>query len=489
MLRRINIMSIRLNKIIETKTLLSTLFLLFVVSCHTVHSFSSPTGTTTTPTFSYPKNRVAFNNPLWIPRSTSYHDSVTYNPRRVRFAHLHTQYPMQQDYSDDDEEDDDDYEEEEEEDVPIRMTKTTERILTNNAQSVSSSSSSSSTIYSIPALYDLASSYRNYQEEVRFLLWAQKTFGQTLLKQPQHGYHILELAAGPARHSITALKDFSSQIQSCTAMDTSTDMFHYAQELVQEELFIHHDDTQSSSPFKYIVDDMRFMNTLKQNRDTTTTRSNNQEENQQSVSNHSFDAIWLISGSMSHLLTQDDTIQCFQSCNQLLHKGGLLILEVNHPKELFHLIECTKNTWNIPLQDSHGLDYGSIQVVWGDTRKDSMDPIQQVRNMTLSIEWKKEEGTITVNKRNKMTRTSHKSTQGFGTKMKKDSKEQKQVDEKKRTTSVHDIVPMRSFTMQEIHLLSKITGFHIVGTYGALDEELDIQHEDAFRMVCVLRKE
>jgi SAM-dependent methyltransferase len=356
-----------------------------------------------------------------------------------------------------------DHDEEDDEDSLIRMTSTTHSILNKNYPFQSSTDSNTSPIYSVPALYDLASSYRNYEEEVRFLLWAQSNMGKTI-KSPT-GYRILELAAGPARHSLTALTSFSHQVASCTAIDSSHDMVQYAQSIAEEQL-----PTQTKS-FTYILGDMRFMNST--------------------TLNHDFDAVWLISGSMSHLLTHQDVVDCFQSTLALLQPGGLFMLEQPHPKEIFGMIECTRNGWDIPLQDQHGKDCGTVHVIWGDA-EDSLDPIRQIRNMTLSIEWKGFEtssrSTTNMKKRNKMTRTTNSGkAQGFGNRLSEDIGPVGTVEPDK-PRSVHDIVPMRSFTMQEIYALANLVGFEVVGTYGALDEELDIHNEDAFRMVCVLRK-
>jgi hypothetical protein len=45
------------------------------------------------------------------------------------------------------------------------------------------------------------------------------------------------------------------------------------------------------------------------------------------------------------------------------------------------------------------------------------------------------------------------------------------------------------FTLQEIDALAQCAGFEMVDTFGALSDDVSIDDEDeAFRMVCVLRK-
>lgn len=49
------------------------------------------------------------------------------------------------------------------------------------------------------------------------------------------------------------------------------------------------------------------------------------------------------------------------------------------------------------------------------------------------------------------------------------------------------VVPQRQFTLQEIDLLARATGFEVVATYGDLDESVPLDDEEAQRMVVVLR--
>merc|ERR1740124_262705 len=91
-------------------------------------------------------------------------------------------------------------------------------------------------IYSLPALYDLAFGYRNYREEVDFLLYAHEKYSGF------PAMRILELAAGPGRHSIEALKtpktessNYSNILQ-VTALDKSPEMVAYGKEIASDQL-------------------------------------------------------------------------------------------------------------------------------------------------------------------------------------------------------------------------------------------------------------
>jgi len=294
-------------------------------------------------------------------------------------------------------------------------------------------------IYSLPALYDLAFGYRNYEEEVDFLLNAHRQYsGQEGSAGPSN---ILELAAGPGRHSITCLRENIGIVKSATAVDLSSDMVQYGQENADQEL----GDSGTGGlrdAFTYLQEDMRSY--------CLGDETNPRKE--------SIDSAWILLGSMQHLTTNDDVIDCFQSTFNALRPGGTLIIELPHPRETFTMVECTRNGWEVPLEDDEGTEYGELKVIWGDD-DDPFDPIRQVRDFTVALE---------------LTGVDENDTDG----------------EMKQLQSVREVVPMRLFTAQEMDALARCAGLRIVAMYGALSEEVDVDNDDeAFRLVCILRKE
>jgi SAM-dependent methyltransferase len=280
---------------------------------------------------------------------------------------------------------------------------------------------SDKSIYSLPALYDLAFGYRSYQDEVDFLLEAHEAHSSSR----QAPTRVLELAAGPARHSLTALSRTDSPVKSVTAVDLSPEMKEYALQLAHEVLSSQQQDDEC---FEYICSDMR--------------EPLGKEE--------TFDSAWILLGSLQHLQTNQDVVKCFSSAHDALKPGGTLILELPHPRETFSMVECTKNGWEVPLEDETGEEYGELQIVWGD-ETDTFDAIQQVRQFTVSFDLK--------------------------------------TTQEKDRQSVRQIVPMRLFTAQEIDALATCSGFEVVAMYGALDKDVAVDDEDeAFRLVCVLQK-
>ena len=165
-------------------------------------------------------------------------------------------------------------------------------------------------------------------------------------------------------------------------------------------------------------------------------------------------------GSMAHLTTNTDVIDCFRSACQSLVPGGTLIVELSHPRETFSMVECTRNGWEVPLEDDMGEEYGELQIIWGDD-DDYFDPITQVRNFTVSM---KLDGVD-------------------------DASLAEMAADNGDLQSVKQVVPMRLFTSQEIDALARCSGFEVAAMYGALCEEVEVTNDDeAFRLVCVLRK-
>jgi len=316
-----------------------------------------------------------------------------------------------------------------------------------------SSKSKSDTIYSMPPLYDLAFGYRSYEDEVDFLLFAYNEYN-TCAGGDVKPIRILELAAGPARHSLAALTEFSSsEVESVVALDRSPDMVNYGIQNADHELGV---GGGRRDTFTYVCGDMRKI----------------REATKVDVSTM-FDTVWLLLGSMQHLLTNDDIIACLSSIHSVLQPGGIVVIELPHPRETFSMGECTRNGWTVPLvdeldEDGGEKEYGELNIVWGD-EDDKFDPVAQIRHFTVGLE-------LVVKNPDDIPDDAE--TSPLFKQMTKNGK-----------TSVREIVPMRLYTLHEIDALARCAGLELVTKYGALDDEVSIENEDeAFRMVCVLRK-
>mmetsp|Transcript_5800 Transcript_5800/g.6443 ORF Transcript_5800/g.6443 Transcript_5800/m.6443 type:complete len:413 (-) Transcript_5800:1387-2625(-) len=302
-------------------------------------------------------------------------------------------------------------------------------------------------IYSMPALYDMAFGYRNFEEEVDFLMDQHR-----LLNEGQAPRRILELAAGPARHSIDALKAYS-YVESVTALDNSAEMIDYAKEIAVKELTDDNNDSDNNSEYNDKVDCFNYIQADMSNFTILPAATPS--------SQLLFDSAWILLGSLQHLTTNPQVISCFNCIHRVLQPGGTLILELPHPRETFSLVECTRNGWDIPLEDENGNISGELKIVWGDDN-DSFDPIKQVRQFTVSMK-------LTGN---------HALQVSDGT------------SDNSTTTQVSEVVPMRHFTSQEIDVLAQITGFEVMSMHGAVAHDVNVNDDDeAFRLVCVLQKQ
>jgi SAM-dependent methyltransferase len=318
---------------------------------------------------------------------------------------------------------------------------------------VQSDQARSDTIYSLPPLYDLAFGYRNYEDEVDFLIDSHEKYSEVAAADDSP-LRIIELAAGPARHSLTALLEYPrEEVGSVVALDRSQDMVDYGVENADVELG---ESGGRRDDFVYVCGDMRKI-----------------EESVKKVDSMWFDAAWLLLGSMQHLLTNDDIIACFKSINSILRPGGTVVIELPHPRETFSMGECTRNGWTVPLvdevdDDGNEKEYGELNIVWGD-EDDEFDPVAQIRKFTVGME-------LVI--KNPEDIPEDLDTSPLFRQMTKDGK-----------TTMKEIVPMRLFTLQEIDALARCAGLDLIAKYGALAGDVSIGDEDeAFRMVCVLRK-
>mmetsp|Transcript_38695 Transcript_38695/g.93724 ORF Transcript_38695/g.93724 Transcript_38695/m.93724 type:complete len:266 (+) Transcript_38695:193-990(+) len=241
-----------------------------------------------------------------------------------------------------------------------------------------------------------------------------------------------------------------------TAVDISPSMKEYGLELASTEL-----DVDTQQRFDYRLGDIT---------DFDLCGFKDEQNDGDPSTTLLYDTAWLLLGSLQHLTTNDDVIKCFQCVNRHLRPGGTFILELPHPRELFSLVECTRNGWEIPLEDEDGETSGELKIVWGDDH-DEFDPVTQVRQFTVAME---------------LTGPPEDDEDD-------DDDEQKAKKEPKDKIvvlqSVKEIVPMRHFTTQEIDCLAKLSGFELKAKFGALDNNVDIDSDDeAFRLVCILQK-
>lgn len=437
--------------------------------------------------------------------------------------------------------------------VPVPVSKAGEETASSSpSPSVNSNkkeNSNTKTIYSMPALYDLAFGYRDFEEEVDFLLnrhaelntAADSSDGQQQPPVPPVR-RILEVAAGPARHSIAALQKLhpllnnggggdssssvdneeSSSVCSVHCIDSSPEMAAYARQVASDALSGRGSESAAAATttisvqqqqqlldtcFHYQVADMRSFTLASADAAAAGAKGENGSAAAVAVeaaveATTTMDTAWILLGSLQHLTTNADVIQCLQCVHAALDDThGTLFIELPHPRETFSMVECTRNGWKVPLRtgpaaagpslasssfddddDYDDDDYdddeyndddddeeessgGQLSIVWGDTG-DAFDPVTQVRQFTIRMELTGVEQATTI------------------------AAADDDDDDDDVMQSVQQVVPLRLFTAQEIDALARCAGFKVVAMYGALEEGVSVDDEDAsFRLVCALRKQ
>lgn len=192
-------------------------------------------------------------------------------------------------------------------------------------------------VYQQAAAYDLAFSYRDYPAEWAFIEAAVEKLGKTAPDS------VLELAAGPARHALTAAK----RGLRAQALDRAPEMASYARHLA----------TTARLPLSYAIADMRDFSL---------------------ADPAPFALALLMLDSVSHLLTQADFLQHLSAVGQHVCSGGVYLLECSHPRDLLTPQSSVETDWE--TEDGQQ----RVRMQWGQA-EDAFDPITQIRQVSVRL--------------------------------------------------------------------------------------------------------
>jgi SAM-dependent methyltransferase len=199
-------------------------------------------------------------------------------------------------------------------------------------------------IYDTPELYELTCSYRDVPTEVDAL---QRWFADLY---PERVRTLLELAAGPAEHTI----EFARRGTDVTALDLSPAMCDYARSKA----------VAAGLPVEVVRADMRSF-ALPQR----------------------FDAAITMLNSVCHLMTLDDLVDHLRAVAAHLNEGGLYVMELGHPADQLSPSPRTSSDWVTEAGGSR------VAVRWGGP-SDRMDPITQVTPEHVVVTVQSADGTI-----------------------------------------------------------------------------------------------
>ncbi len=259
-----------------------------------------------------------------------------------------------------------------------------------------------STTYTRPELYQLAFSYRDFEREVAFLAEVARRHGAGLGS-------FLEQACGPGDHSLA----FAAQGIEVGALDASEEMIAHLREGARA----------AGVELEAVVGDMR-------------------EVHAEFVGR--FDLTATLIGSVDHLLTNADFSAHLGACSACLKPGGVAVLDMVHPKDVFGLATSTETVWRM---ERPGL---SVEVQWG-REDDPFDPIREVEQTTVTLS-----GAV----------------------------------DGEPFEPLVEVLPMRRFSLQTVLALleSSGAGLECVAAYGAFDLGVALDDADAWRMILVLKK-
>ena len=165
--------------------------------------------------------------------------------------------------------------------------------------------------------------------------------------------------------------------------------------------------------------------------------------------NGGFDVACILLGTAAHLTDTDTAVGCLRGAATALAPGGIVVLELEHPYDLFD---------------------GTLTAAQGDAWDREVDGVK------VLVEWGREGDFFDV--------ATHvlERTVGFNV---LDPETGKPVD---HWEPIEETVKSRIFTAPEIDALARLAGLKMVATYGDMNVDTPLNSEDAHNMICVLKK-
>lgn len=292
------------------------------------------------------------------------------------------------------------------------------------------------TVYDVPDAYDVAFGFREFAKEIDFLAHVFALHGTCARERGNGGgdkrrlTSVLELGAGPAWHSLECARRGIQAV----ALEKNPMMRAYA----KDKLAAVESTGVRLNSIRVVDGDMR-----------------NIELPHMMAPENGFDCVIMLLGTAAHLLTYDDAMSCLKSVRKHLKPGGLFVVELEHPWDLFsgELSQGVGDAWD-RVDEASGV---KALVEWG-RDGDEFDIESQIFTRTVSLtlielDGKQDTSSPTVLK------------------------------------SVEEVVPCKIYTAPEFKALARAASLAHVGTFGDMSVAMALDNEEANNMVLVFRRD
>ena len=299
-------------------------------------------------------------------------------------------------------------------------------------------------VYAHPELYELAFGFRDFDSEAAFLARMCRAHAGRAMRS------VLELGAGPAWHSVSCVTTQGPCV--AVALDNTPAMLKRASRRALER--------GCEESVAVVAGDMTRLDAraLKRTAQTLVPTSRTADDTADDRSNDDspflgFDVVTVLLGTAAHLTAPEDAEACLRGAADCLAPGGIVVLELEHPYDLFdgQLMDAHGDAWDREVENGGGL---RVLVEWG-REGDPFDVETQIVERTVGVNVVDENGRPPANG---------------------------------AFPPVEEVVRCRVFTAPEIALLGKLAGLTVAATFGDMDADVPLTHEDANNMVIVLRR-
>lgn len=343
-----------------------------------------------------------------------------------------------------------------------------------------------STSYENPEIYDIAFGFRDFEAEAAFLL---ETY-QELSTDGSPLRTVLDVGCGPARHSVLLAQSTGC---ACVCIDNSDSMLEYAAKRAQDA---------------GVPDKLRFEQVDMTSPEGYMRSLANEAGPNCIISPDSVDLAIIMLGTMGHCIDNEAGIRCFRNIAEVVKPGGLLVVELAHPNELWSgsfldgsFVEC----WEV---DEYGHAEFAEEHDGGDEHELSEGAAEEEDEPSIEHEREIESSKTRALLEEANGADFLQNDDAFGQGKRVLVEYGRDGDAFDTHTQVlHrtvgfsffdadgelvesrvDVVQQRQYTLQEVDLLGRLTGWELVRAHGDLDVQTAVENEEAYRLVTVLRK-